>query len=115
MKGYTEAKLNRWADYVLLAGSLLSVGLIVIGTVLFAVNSGGEIVHLIGMNVSDALSAAFRLQGEGIVNVGVYILLITPVLRVATGIIGFSLLGWWRFTAVSLVVLGVLTLSICVA
>lgn len=106
-----EDVLDKMADYVLMAGSIVAAILIMIGTVLFVVNSNEKIPHLIGENFHEALKSAIELQGIGITNLGVFILMITPFLRVITCLIGFSLLRWWRFTLVSLFVLTMLIIS----
>lgn len=86
-----------------------------IGTGIFIVNSNEKIPHMIGESFHKALKSAIEFQGTGITNLGIFILMATPFLRVITCMVGFSLLRWWRFTFVSLVVLGMLTLSMCLS
>lgn len=106
-----ENTLNKMANYVLLVGSTIAIALILIGAVLFAIHSNETIPHQVGESVQMDLKSAIKFQGKAIINLGIFILMLTPFLRVITCVIGFSLLRWWRFTLVSLFVLGMLIIS----
>ena len=109
-----EDFLNKITDYVLLMGAILSVVLLVTGVILLAVQSSGPIPFLIGKNLHEVFASAFQFQSSGILNLGVLVLMATPFFRVIACVIGFAFLRWWRFTFVSLIVLGLLTISITV-
>jgi uncharacterized membrane protein len=106
-----ETRLNKIADKVLLVGSATSVTLIVLGILLFIPSSHGHFGHMTGQNFYQIFHHAFHFEGAAIVNLGILILMLTPLLRVVTALIGFILLRFWRFAIVSLIVLLILLMS----
>lgn len=105
---------------VLLVGVSLSAALIAIGFAgSFAAGWDGS---MLGSAVSSASPTDFgglgsRLTGLeplAIAQLGLIVLLATPVLRVASSVVGFALEGDRLYTGVTLVVLAVLLASIFV-
>lgn len=106
-----EDLLNKMADYVLLVGSTTAMFFIVVGIILFISQSNDYFPQLKGLSFHETLTLTGKLKGIGLTNLGIFMLMVTPFLRVVTCVIGFFLLRWWRFTFISLFVLAVLTIS----
>ncbi len=99
--------------WILSAGVLTSVTVMIGGLLLIALRheSGAERP----LPLSDVLGHALRLEGRGVLDLGILILFATPVLRVLTALAGFVRLGDRAFVAVTVVVLIFLGLSFAVA
>jgi uncharacterized membrane protein len=108
-----ERELDRVAGYALFCGALLSSMLVGAGLIGLALHPDGA--FLAGKPIGVALRSAFALQPAGLINLGVLILLATPLLRVLIAIVGFAALKRWRFAIISLIVLAMLLVSFFVA
>ncbi|HEX8994617.1 MAG TPA: TSUP family transporter [Ktedonobacterales bacterium] len=99
---------------VLRGGVLLSAGVILIGSLLYYLRPAAERAgyatypHTLGQ-VATAVATG---NPEGIITLGLLILLATPVLRVAVSIVAFALERDWLYTGVTLLVLALLLASI---
>jgi uncharacterized membrane protein len=102
-----ELEKEHWVDHlihhILLAGVLISAILLMLGL---------SIVLIQGMPLSEftptpgrVLSQAFRADGIGLIYLGLLLMMMTPVARVAMLVYGYARMGWWRFALVSLLVL----------
>jgi len=102
-----------WILSAVSAGVLTSVTVMIGGLLLIALRheSGAERP----LPLSDVLGHALRLEGRGVLDLGILILFATPVLRVLTALAGFVRLGDRAFVAVTVVVLIFLGLSFAVA
>ncbi len=98
---------------VLRAGVLLSVFIITTGAVLFyARYSGfGAGGHPFPHSVGAVISGIARGDAVSVIALGLLVLLMTPVLRVAVSIIAFALEYDWRYVTITTIVLAVLLLS----
>ena len=105
-----ETKLDQAAGYVLLGGSILSFVLVGAGLIDLTFHPGSPSVPQ--KSIASVLHSALSLQPAGIINLGVLVLLATPLLRVMTAIAGFTVLKWSRFVIVSGIVLALLLISI---
>lgn len=100
--------------YVLRGGVLLSAGVIVLGVLLYA--TGGGAGGAIGSRPTPStfgavLAGVARGDGRAVIELGLLILLATPVLRVAVSTVTFALERDWRYVAITAAVLTVLILS----
>ena len=110
-------------SYILRAGVLISLAVIVLGIVLmFAAHpeylsssaSFTELAHPAearAFDVGEIIAGAFRGHGESVITLGFLILTMTPVLRVAVSTLVFVYQKDPVFTAITLVVLGILLSS----
>lgn len=105
-------RLERVLSWLLLVGLLVAVLLMLTGTVLAGVEVGGEVGH--ESSVTDVPRALANLEPNGFFDLGLLVLLATPIARVLALLIGFSRRQAWLFSAVSLVVLVVLALSVVI-
>ena len=105
---------------LLRAGVMTAAFLVIIGGILFFVQHPKEIldyatfkgeppklrqVHLI-------VKEAFNFRGRDIVQLGVLILIATPVARVIFSLIGFLIEKDWVYVAITLLVLIILSISL---
>ncbi len=113
----TPERLRGIVSTVLLSGVTLSAALIAIGFVgSFAVGWPGSLVG--APNAEGAVTdfggiveGLMRLRPQAIGQLGLLVLVATPILRVVTSLVGFALEGDRVYVAVSGVVLTVLLVS----
>lgn len=101
---------------LLRAGVLTACALMFAGAILYLLGHGGERESYASFQgepaslrgISGILREA-RLGGaRGIIQLGVLAMIATPVMRVAFAIFGFARQKQWRFTLISVIVLGLL-------
>lgn len=119
---------QRWTDLgieivigkLLRAGVLLSAFVVLIGACVYLVRHGGSPVefHVFRgeptnlRDITGVLQDAFRLQGRGVIQFGLLLLIATPVARVAFSVLGFAKERDYMYVVFTLIVLGVLLYSI---
>lgn len=109
----TEEQLDRLAGLTLISGSTLSFIFMAFGLVLMG---GGPFPgRFVAQSPQDVIAGASHLDPLSLVNLGILVLMATPVLRVIIAIIGFALEPRWRFVGVSSAVLTMLIISLLVA
>ncbi|MCU1334950.1 MAG: putative rane protein [Bryobacterales bacterium] len=119
---------DRWSDHhiesvmgdLLRAGVLLSAAIVMLGGVIYLIHQGntapdygvfrGEPPNL--QTVTGIVADALRLSGRGIIQLGLLVLIATPVARVVFAVFAFSAQRDWLYVLVSAIVLGVLTFSL---
>ncbi len=114
----TPERFRIVVSLVLLGGVSLSAALIATGF-LAALAIGWE-GSLVGAATADAARTDFAsmpaalgaLRPIGIAQLGLVVLLATPVLRVATSVVGFALEGDRLYVAITAIVLGILLTSV---
>lgn len=108
MKTRLEDVLSR----LLLVGLSLAVLLMLAGVVLAAVDVDSQLGHV--SSISDWPRAVAGLEPAGFLDLGLLVLLATPVARVLGLLVGFTRRRVWFFSAISLIVLLVLVLSLVI-
>jgi uncharacterized membrane protein YfcA/uncharacterized membrane protein len=102
-------------SYVLRGGVLLSAAVILAGVALRFTQpnavGGGEFIHY-PHTLSAVLPEIMERSPEGVITLGLLILLATPVLRVAVSVAAFALERDWRYVLITLIVLVLLLASI---
>ena len=104
---------------LLRAGVLLAAAVVFVGGVLYLVRHGAEhpdyhTFHGVSTNlrsIRGTVHEAFALRGLGIMQLGLLLLVLTPISRVAFSALGFFLEGDKMYVAITLVVLSVLLFS----
>lgn len=94
---------------MLLAGLTLAIALMVAGAVLALAGDGGAGAHQ--SSLTRLPTALAGLESEGFFDLGLLVLLATPIARVIALLAGFLRLRAWFFAGVSLAVLVILALS----
>lgn len=118
----TRLDMEALVGTILLAGVLTSMALIVVGVVwnLIANSTLALDYSISGENFFSFLVQSFRqlFAGEGVrppqlISLGIVVLMLTPFLRVAASFVYFLVAERnWKFSVITLIVLGVLTYSL---
>jgi uncharacterized membrane protein len=101
---------QRGARWVLLAGVLLSVTLISVGLLLMLVTNAPHRSHVLSPRQSFA--EALRLRPTPWLDLGILVLMVTPIANVLMALITFARQRDWRYVLICLGILAVLTLSV---
>lgn len=124
-------KGNRWTDYdleqiignLLRAGVVLAAAAVFIGGVLYLAQHGAQkpdyhTFHHVPANLDSLrgiLHETLALHSRGIIQFGLFLLVLTPISRVAFSAIGFALEGDRLYVVITLIVLAVLIFSLVAA
>ncbi len=117
---WTDQKIENIVGNLLRAGVLLSAVVVLCGGILYLIKYGhapadyrifrGEPTDL--TSVSGILRAAFALDSRGIIQLGLLLLIATPVARVAFSIFGFAEEKDRMYVAFTVIVLLILLYSL---
>jgi uncharacterized membrane protein len=112
--------MDEWMAVLLRSGVLLSAGLVFIGGIIFLVRHPmpvtnyrvfqGEPQEL--RTIPGILREAAQLRGRGLIQLGLLLLIATPVARVLFSVFAFLYEKDWTYVAVTLTVLAILTYSL---
>jgi uncharacterized membrane protein len=105
-----ERRLARPLSRLLLAGLLLAVLLLLVGVVLAVAGTDAPVAR--ESSISDLPRALADAEPEAFFNLGLLVLLATPVIRVISLVVAFLRGRAWVFAGVSAVVLVMLALSV---
>jgi uncharacterized membrane protein len=118
--GWTEKRFDILLGSVLRAGVLISAAVVAWGGVVYLSDHAvftpdyhvfrGEPGDL--RSVSGIISDAKALGGRGLIQLGVLVLIATPIARVVFSVIGFARQRDWLYVGVTLVVLMLLIYSV---
>jgi uncharacterized membrane protein len=119
-KGWTDQRIEDILGNLLRAGVLLAALVVLIGATIFLVRHGhspanyrvfrGEPTEL--RSIRGIFQAAFALQGRGVIQLGLLLLIATPVARVAFSVWGFAEEHDRMYVVFTLIVLSVLLYSL---
>jgi uncharacterized membrane protein len=117
---WTEQRVEAIVGKLLRGGVLLAAAVVLAGGVLYLIRHGtavpdyrvfyGEPADL--RRVSGIINDAIALRSRGIIQLGLLLLIATPVVRVAFSVVAFALLGDRLYVGVTLIVLSVLLYSL---
>ena len=120
ISGWTDEQSELALAYVLRAGVVISAAIVACGGAVFLASHGlerpsyhvfrGEPVPL--RSVHGIIEQAFRLSGRGLVQLGLLLLIATPVARVMFSVVGFVRQRDWLYVAITLIVLALLGYSL---
>jgi uncharacterized membrane protein len=118
--GWSDERIEQTVGALLRIGLLIATAVVLVGGIIYLANHGseptdyrlfrGEPADLRGVPGIVDLAADWR--GRGIIQLGLLVLLATPVGRVAFSIVAFTLQRDWLYVGVTAVVLAVLLYSI---
>jgi len=119
MSGGKEYSLEMAMGRMLQTGVTIAALVVLIGGVMYLAQSGGsprDYQHFHAATpatttIGGILTSAVHLDPRGVMGLGILLLIATPVCRVLFGVVGFALLRDRLYTAISLIVLGVLLFS----
>jgi uncharacterized membrane protein len=120
MAKVTDKSLENVIGLLLRTGVLFAAAVVLAGAILYLLQSGGEHVRYSTFQpMSDGLTSvagifagAVHLQAGAVIQLGVLLLIATPVARVALALVGFLLEHDYLYTVVSAIVLAVLIYSL---
>jgi uncharacterized membrane protein len=124
MPRFTPARSDERFDtvlaYVLRAGVLLSATVVACGGLVFLARHGFERPAYHGFrgeplplrSVHGIVAEGLRLSGRGLIQVGLLLLIATPIARVVFSVAGFVRQRDWLYVAITLVVLALLGSSL---
>src|SRR5947209_2831978 len=112
----TEQHFEQILGNLLRSGVILAAMVVLLGGVLFLVGHGNEITtnrefHSQPVDLrspAGIISDALALRSRGIIQLGLLLLIATPVARVLFSVYSFARQGDWIYVAITLLVLAVL-------
>jgi uncharacterized membrane protein len=120
VQGWTDQRMEILIGQLLRAGVLLAAAVVLLGGTVYLVRHGhtradyrvfrGEPADFRG--VGGIVREAFSLRGKGIIQLGLLLLIATPVARVAFSIFGFAEEHDRMYVVVTVIVLSVLIYSL---
>ena len=118
-RAWNDQRVEEIISYLLRAGVLLSALLVLAGGVVFLVRHGAEVPDYKTFRgepeelrtVRGLLSIDTLAHGRGLIQLGLVLLILTPIARVAFSLVAFILERDWIYVAVSAIVLGLLLYS----
>ena len=116
----TDQSLERMVSVLLKSGVLVSGGVVLAGGVLYMFRHGGELASYqdfhgapsIDRIVPQIVHGAVQLRARSVIQVGVLLLIFTPVARVVLSMVGFAMEKDRTFVTISAIVLAVLLFSL---
>jgi uncharacterized membrane protein len=119
MKKFKDTDMQLLLGQVLRAGTIVSVSVVLIGGILFLVRHGHTIADYRKFNgipdfvqhPSGIIYGILSFKGQAIIQLGIVLLIATPVLRVAFSAIGFVLERDYLYVGISLLVLAIIFFS----
>jgi len=115
-----DADMDRMMGRLLQFGVLVAGAVVLAGGILYLIRHGGEIPaygHFhgvpLGLNAGGGvLRGLWEFRARAVIQLGVLLMIATPVLRVAFCIFAFALERDWQYATISSIVLGVLMYGI---
>ena len=116
----TDEKLELIIGGLLRGGVIVAAAVVLVGGIVFLVQHSQDAVSYASFHferndlrsVSGIFRAAIRLQPDAIIQLGLALLIATPIARVALAAVGFALEKDYLYVVVSLIVLSILLFSI---
>ncbi len=117
--GASDQRLEIAMGQMLRIGVTVAAVVVFLGGVLYICHASGphpdySYFHgasAAGYHIGSILSGSVHFESRSLIEFGILLLVATPVCRVLFGVVGFSLLKDWLYTAVSALVLTVLLVS----
>jgi len=115
-----EKRVEQWMGVLLRAGVLVAALLVFIGGVLYLARHSGPVPDYRAFRgepgefrtISGILQQTFAGRGRGLIQLGLLLLIATPIARVAFSVLAFLYERDWIYVAITLLVLGLLSYSL---
>ncbi|MBV9767477.1 MAG: DUF1634 domain-containing protein [Acidobacteriaceae bacterium] len=116
----TDKSIERMVSVLLLTGVLISGCVVLAGGVYYLLRHGGELSDFhtfrgqpsIDRIVSEIIKGAFAVRARSIIQLGILLLIATPIARVAFSLVGFALGRDRTYVVITAIVLTVLLVSL---
>lgn len=120
MAAWTDERVEAIVGNLLRAGVVIAAAVVALGGAIFLARHGREIPHYRVFageptdlrTVSGILTEALTVRGRNIIQLGLLLLIATPVTRVAFSVVAFALERDRLYVIVTLIVLAVLLFSL---
>jgi len=117
---WTDQVVEEWIGNLLRTGVTLSAAVVLLGAIAYLVRHGQEMPHyrvFVGTpqdlrSVPGICKNALAFKGRGMIQLGLLLLIATPVARVAFAVLAFALERDRLYVVVTLLVLAILTCSL---
>ena len=117
---WTEERLQSMVSFVLRLGVNLAAAIVLAGAAVFLARHGRELPHYTVFRgepsdlrtIGGIFSDATALRGRGLIQLGLLVLVATPVARVAASLAVFALQRDRTYVVVTLIVLALLLVSL---
>ena len=118
--GWTDKRVEQVVGNLLRAGVGLAATVVLIGGLLYLVRHGASSPHYgvfegepASLQSLDGIArAALRGQSRGVIQLGLVLLILTPIARVAFSLFAFAWAPDWVFASVTAIVLALLVYSL---
>jgi uncharacterized membrane protein len=104
-----KADVNKYVGAVLVVGVILSFVILSWGSILYLLH---PTVPRTGTGLLETLSGASKLNPWATINLGLMVLLATPVTRIVAAAIAFAIERQFKFLLISMTVLVILSISV---
>lgn len=113
MKKYKDADIQLLLAQVLRAGTIISISIVFFGGILYLYRHGETITDYrvfkgippFVAHASGLFDGALRLKGQAIIQIGIILLIATPIVRVIFSAIGFVIEKDYLYMGISILVL----------
>lgn len=117
---YSDYKLEQWIGNLLRIGVFVAAAVVLIGGVMFLAQHRSDHADYRSFHaetnafrsVTGVMKDAAALDSRGIIQLGLLLLIFTPIARVIFSAVGFAVERDYLYVALTLVVLGVLLYSL---
>lgn len=117
---WSDFRIEQTVGHLLRAGVVTSAAVVAAGAVLFLARDGDQVPHYTRFrgepaelrHVGGIVSTALAGQARGLIQLGLLLLIATPVARVAFSVFGFAFERDHAYVCITLIVLGVLAFSL---
>ena len=118
-EAFKDADMQVIIGWILRIGVILSMGIVFVGGVLFVYRHGRSIAdyHVFKStpyfirNTGGIINCVLNFKGQAFIQLGIILLIATPVIRVAFSAIGFILEKDYLYTFITLLVLLIIIIS----
>jgi uncharacterized membrane protein len=115
-QAWSDENLDRLLSWLLLIGVLLAAAVVLAGGIYHLIRHGATVPHFEVFHGEPAeyrdpaliLRDALHLHSRAIIQLGLLVLVLTPIARVAFSVVGFLRERDWTYVGTTLVVLAVL-------
>ena len=116
----TDLQIEQWVSVLLRTGVMIAGAVVLMGGVYFLALHGMETVNYrkftgqpeIDRKALQIIRGAFAGRSRSVIQLGVLLLIATPIARVALGLIGFAMEGDRKYVVITAIVLSVLLYSL---
>lgn len=105
--------------HVLRAGTVISITVVFIGGIFFLIRHGQSVPHYqhfrgipeFVQNTKELFQGALMLKGQAIIQLGIILLICTPIMRVIFSTVGFLMEKDYMYVGISMLVLCIILAS----